>query len=84
MAEYEVVREVQNLCGNNQMRDVFFEEIETDDPELSYYTWLTITRPAACKYMKKSISFSILGMAGTPARQSLVMRIFWLTPPQTT
>ena len=41
MAEYEVVREVQNLCG-------------------------------------------ILGMAGTPARQSLVMRIFWLTPPQTT
>lgn len=29
MAEYEVVREVQNLCGNNQMRDVFFEEIET-------------------------------------------------------
>ena len=26
------VREVQNLCGNNQMRDVFFEEIETDDP----------------------------------------------------
>ena len=32
MAEYEVVREVQNLCGNNQMRDVFFEEIETDDP----------------------------------------------------
>lgn len=34
--------------------------------------------------MKKSISFFILGMAETPARQSLVMRIFWLTPPQTT
>ena len=33
MKEYEVVREIQNLCGNNQMRDVFFEEIETDDPE---------------------------------------------------
>ena len=32
MQEYEVVREVQNLCSNNQMRDVFFEEIETDDP----------------------------------------------------
>ena len=29
---YEVVREIENLCGNNQMRDVFFEEIETDDP----------------------------------------------------
>ena len=33
MKEYEVVREIENLCGNNQMRDVFFEEIETDDPE---------------------------------------------------
>ena len=32
MAEYEVVREVQNLCANNQMRDVVFDEIETDDP----------------------------------------------------
>ena len=33
MAEYEVVREIQNSCANNQMRDVFFDEIETDDPE---------------------------------------------------
>ena len=32
MAEYEMVREIPNLCRNNQMRDVFFEEIETDDP----------------------------------------------------
>ena len=29
--EYELVREIQNLCPNNQMRD--FEEVETDDPE---------------------------------------------------
>ena len=33
MAEYEVVREIKNLCPNNQMRDIFFEEVETDDPE---------------------------------------------------
>ena len=33
MQEYELVREIQNLCANNQMRDIFFEEIETDDPE---------------------------------------------------
>ena len=33
MAEYEVVREIQNLCRNNQMRDVFFIEVETRDPE---------------------------------------------------
>ena len=32
MAEYELVREIKNLCPNNQMRDVFFEEVETDDP----------------------------------------------------
>ena len=32
MAEYEVVREVKNLCPNNQMRDIFFEEVECDDP----------------------------------------------------
>ena len=33
MAEYEMVREIKNLCRNNQMRDVFFEEVECDDPE---------------------------------------------------
>ena len=32
MAEFEMVREIQNMCRNNQMRDVFFEEIETDNP----------------------------------------------------
>ena len=32
MAEYEMVREIKNLCRNNQMRDVFFEEVECDDP----------------------------------------------------
>ena len=30
--EYEMVREIQNQCPNNQMRDIFFEEVETDDP----------------------------------------------------
>ena len=32
MAGYEMVREIQNQCPNNQMRDIFFEEVETDDP----------------------------------------------------
>ena len=31
--EYELVHEIKNLCPNNQMRDIFFEEIECDDPE---------------------------------------------------
>ena len=32
MAQYELVREIQNLCNNNQMLDIFFDEVETDDP----------------------------------------------------
>ena len=31
--EYELVHEIQNLCPNNQIRDIFFSEIETEDPE---------------------------------------------------
>ena len=33
MQEYELVHEIQNQCRNNQMRDIFFDEVETDDPE---------------------------------------------------
>ena len=32
MALWEVVREIENECARNQMRDVFFDEIETDNP----------------------------------------------------
>ena len=32
MAQYEMVREIKNQCPNNQMRDIFFDEVETDDP----------------------------------------------------
>lgn len=32
--EYEMVREIKNQCPNNQMRDVFFEEVETQNPEV--------------------------------------------------
>mgnify|MGYP003301130647 CR=1 FL=1 len=33
MKEYELVHEIKNQCPNNQMRDIFFEEVECDDPE---------------------------------------------------
>ena len=33
MKEYEVVHEIFNECANNQMRDVFFEEVALEDPE---------------------------------------------------
>lgn len=32
MNEYEMVREIKNLCRNNQMRDIFIEEVSCDDP----------------------------------------------------
>ena len=32
MTEYELVHEIKNLCRNNQMRDIFFEEVTCDDP----------------------------------------------------
>ena len=32
MAEYTLVHEIQNLCPNNQLWDVFFEDAECDDP----------------------------------------------------
>jgi hypothetical protein len=31
--EYEMIREIFNLCSGNQMRDVEVREIETDDLE---------------------------------------------------
>ena len=30
--EFEMVREIQNQCPNNQMRDIFFDEVDTNDP----------------------------------------------------
>lgn len=33
MKEYEAIWEIFNQCPNNQMRDVFIDEVETDDPE---------------------------------------------------
>ena len=40
MREYELVREIPNLCRNNQMRDEFFDEVETDDPVQYVRTFL--------------------------------------------
>lgn len=30
---YETVWEIFNKCSNNQMRDIFIEEVETDDTD---------------------------------------------------
>jgi hypothetical protein len=52
MKQYELVREILNSCGNNQMRDVFFDEIETDDP-LSYLRAQFAGRP--CEFRVDSV-----------------------------
>ena len=33
MKEYELIWEIFNKCRRNQMRDVFVEELELEDPE---------------------------------------------------
>ena len=50
MAEYELVREIKNLCRNNQMRDIFFEEVECEDPE-SYVRNLLKGKELETNYM---------------------------------
>jgi hypothetical protein len=47
MAEYEMIREIFNQCSGNQMRDVFIEEIETDNPETVVQKYLT-AKDVAC------------------------------------
>ena len=31
---YEIIQEIKNSCANNQMRDVFFTELDIADPDL--------------------------------------------------
>ena len=33
MKSYETVWEIYNQCSNNQMRDIFVDDIDTEDPE---------------------------------------------------
>ena len=41
MKEYELIWEIFNKCPRNQMRDVFVEELELDDPEEIFYLELS-------------------------------------------
>ena len=40
---YEIIKEIKNECGNNQMRDVFFTEEEITDPN----EWIRLKEPFA-------------------------------------
>lgn len=60
MAWYEVVREIQNSCERNQMRDVFFDEIETDDPMAAVRAMLKDeTNPVLTMQTHNAESFTI-------------------------
>ena len=52
MMQYELVREIPNLCRNNQMRDIFFDEVETEDPVSYVQTFLK--EPAALSVDKRT------------------------------
>jgi hypothetical protein len=45
--DYEFTREIFNSCSNNQMRDVFFEELSLDDAELDALIASYLTSPNA-------------------------------------
>jgi len=48
---YEVIRNIENNCKNNQMRDVFFEEIETEDPDV----WIRQQEPLADEILREDL-----------------------------
>ena len=50
--EYELVWEIKNHCPNNQIRDIFFEEVETEDP-VSYVKTLLKDQTVELTWEKK-------------------------------
>ena len=72
--EYELVHEIKNLCKNNQMRDVFFEEIECDAPE----TWLR--QRLAGKTLELSVESSANGAVTIHAVVDGMMEKYVFTP----
>ena len=74
MQEYELVHEIKNLCRNNQMRDIFFEEIECTDPE-AY-----VRQRYAGKEMELSVEEGSAGAVTIHAVIDGLMQKFVFTP----
>lgn len=74
MREYELVHEIKNACPNNQMRDIFFEEIECDDPE----SWLR--QRLAGKAVELSVESGAGGAVTIHAVVDGMMEKFVFTP----
>ena len=63
MAWFELVREIPNLCRNNQMRDVFFSEVETDDPVVYVQQFLKDSQVDISQDLRKGGSVVIYAVA---------------------
>lgn len=63
MAEYELVREIPNLCRNNQMRDVFFEEVDTPSPIEYVRTFLKDSKVEITEEKRSDGSITIYAVA---------------------
>ena len=74
MKEYELVHEIKNLCRNNQMRDIFFEEIECEDPE----AWLR--RRLKGKEIESTVEPGTAGAVTIHAVVDGLMQKFVFTP----
>ena len=51
MRTFEVIQNIQNSCSGNQMRDVFFEEVDMEDPDL----WIREREPHAVKIEREDL-----------------------------
>ena len=63
MAWFELVREIPNLCRNNQIRDVFFSEVETDDPVVYVQQFLKDSQVDISQDLRKDGSIVIYAVA---------------------
>lgn len=52
---YEVIKEIKNECANNQMRDVFFDEVEIADPEV----WIRQKEPNATSILREDVDHGV-------------------------
>ena len=67
---YEIIQEIKNHCKNNQMRDVFFAELELTDPD----AWIRQQEPKAETIEREDISGGIryrVWAAGLPTEYNL-------------
>ena len=52
---YEIIEKIENNCKRNQMRDVFFEEREIENPDV----WIREREPGADSYERENIKNGI-------------------------